>query len=181
MFSLCLVFSHVAVAAAGNASHDFDVGAIYFGDWHVDPIMQLLHGPNWTEWNLVQHATPRWEGHLQPNVPSEAAGWGPSHPENDPANMAVRIDAAADHGIDFFMFDWYWYARGTKASGPEGFPFLDGALEDGFLKAPNRARLKFCLMWATQDWVDGERLLCALVPNGRWRQGPRGRRQPAAL
>ena len=32
--------------------------------------------------------------------------------------------------------------------------FLAGALEDGFLKAPNRHRLKFCLMWANQDWVD---------------------------
>ena len=103
-FTTAIALSTISAAASaapvGNASQDFDVGAIYFGDWHVDPIMSLLHGPNWTEFNLVTHATPRWEGHLQPNVPSNAAGWGPVHPENDPANMAVRIDAAADHGID---------------------------------------------------------------------------------
>lgn len=37
----------------------YDVMAIYFGDWHVDPDMQSLHGPNWTEWGLVTSATPR--------------------------------------------------------------------------------------------------------------------------
>ena len=84
-----------------------DVGAIYFGDWAPDPWMEAMHGTNWTEWQLPIHAQPRYPGHFQPNLPLETAGWGPAHPESDPANMAIKIDAAADHGIDFFMFDWY--------------------------------------------------------------------------
>jgi hypothetical protein len=49
------------------------VGAFYFGDWHVDPQMAALHGPNWTEFEVAVHATPRFPGHLQPNVPQENA------------------------------------------------------------------------------------------------------------
>ena len=59
-------------------------------------------GKNWTEWNLVKHAQPRFPGHLQPNVPL----WG-YEMDNDPTVMAKKIDAAADHGIDHFLFDWY--------------------------------------------------------------------------
>src|SRR3546814_1967655 len=33
-------------------------------------------------------------------------------------------------------------------------PYLEGALERGFLAAPNRTDLEFSLMWANHDWVD---------------------------
>ena len=59
--------------------------------------------------------------------------------------MAQKIDAAADHGIDAFIFDWYYYNDG---------PFLERGLEKGFLAAPNNRRLKFALMWANHDWQD---------------------------
>jgi len=38
-----------------------------------------------------------------------------------------------------FIFDWYWY---------DGMPFLEGCLNDGYLKARNNNRVKFYLMWA---------------------------------
>jgi len=58
-----------------------------------------------------------------------------------------------------FLFDWYWYASPTMGNVPDlqgagGGTFLAGALEDGFLKAPNREKMQFALMWANQDWVD---------------------------
>lgn len=49
--------------------------------------------------------------------------------------MANKIDAAADHGLDGFVFDWYWYQNAT---------FLVRALEDGFLKAPNNPAARVC-------------------------------------
>ncbi len=58
--------------------------------------------------------------------------------------MNRKINAAADHGVDAFVFDWYWY---------DG-PFLERALDEGFLKAPDRNRMKFALMWANHDWID---------------------------
>jgi hypothetical protein len=73
--------------------------------------------------------------------------------------MVHKIDAATANGIDMFLFDWYWYASPVDPTlqdlqGPGGGPFLAGALENGFLKAPNNEQMEFALMWANQDWVD---------------------------
>ena len=57
--------------------------------------------------------------------------------------MARQIDAAADSGITGFLFDWYWYS---------GEQFLEKPLDEAFLNAPNRNRLKFALMWANHNW-----------------------------
>lgn len=116
------------------------VAVYYFPNYHVDPRNEAVHGPSWTEWDLMRQARPRFAGHEQPRVPA----WG-YEDESDPAVMARKIDAAADHGITQFIFDWYWYDDG---------PFLQRALEEGFLNAPNRDRLGFALMWANHDWTN---------------------------
>ena len=110
-FTTALLVGNAATtvsASATNQSRHYKFGAIYFGDWHVDPVMSALHGPNWTEFNVVTHATPRYEGHLQPNIPLDnITGFGPSSPENVPANMEVKISTAKKAGVDFFLFDWF--------------------------------------------------------------------------
>src|SRR5205814_4266735 len=52
---------------------------------------------------------------------------------------------ARAHELNALIFDWYWYKDG---------PFLNGALERGFLGAANNKDLKFALMWANHDWFD---------------------------
>jgi hypothetical protein len=116
------------------------VAAYYFPNYHADPRNALVHGQGWTEWDLVNQATPRFPGHQQPLAPL----WGCEN-EADPGVMARKIDAAADHGVDCFIFDWYHYNDG---------PFLERCLEEGFLRAPNVERIKFCCMWANHDWHD---------------------------
>lgn len=116
------------------------VAVYYFPNYHADVRNARIHGPGWTEWDLVKVAKPRWKGHDQPKRPL----WGYTD-EADPAQMAQKIDAAADHGVDAFLFDWYFYDDG---------PFLQRGLDEGFLKASNRDRLKFALMWANHDWID---------------------------
>lgn len=100
---LCRVL--VFCAALGLCAA-YDVGAIYFGNWHVDPYNVAQHGEGWTEWGLVLNAQPRYPGHLQPNVPLSGPGWGLNASEADPRVMQLKIDAAAAHGVDFFLFDW---------------------------------------------------------------------------
>lgn len=112
----------------------------YFPQYHTDPRNDALHAPGWTEWDLLRVAKPRYAGHRQPITPA----WG-EFDESDPAWSAKEIDLAADHGVTGFIYDWYWY---------DGQPFLNGALERGFLQSPNRERLKFALMWANHDWLD---------------------------
>ena len=113
--------------------------AYYFPNYHADARNERHHGTGWTEWELMKCARPQFPGHRQPRIPL----WGYGD-EADPAVMAQKIDAAADYGLDAFVFDWYWY---------DG-PYLQRALDEGFLGAPNRDRLKFALMWANHNWRD---------------------------
>jgi hypothetical protein len=114
--------------------------AYYFPDWHRDPRNADWFGPEWTEWELVRAATGRFPGHRQPRVP--ALGY---RDEADPAVAAADIELAAAHGVDGFLFDYYWYDDG---------PYLSGALDNGFLQAPNTERVRYALMWANHQLVD---------------------------
>ena len=115
-----------------------EVTAIYFPSYHRDALNDQWYGPGWNEWRLMEAAQPLFAGHEQPKL----CTWG-AFDEADPAWMERQIDLAADHGITTFLWDWYWYS-GTK--------FLHRALEEGFLKARNRHRLKFFIMWANHTW-----------------------------
>jgi hypothetical protein len=119
---------------------NYQVAAYYFPNFHSDRRNEEWHGKDWMEWNLVKGATPRFEGHNQPKIPI----WG-YEDESSPSVMNKKIEAASNYGISSFIFDWYWYDNG---------PYLHNALEQGFLKADNREKLKFSLMWANHDWVD---------------------------
>ncbi|MBN1491052.1 MAG: glycoside hydrolase family 99-like domain-containing protein [Phycisphaerae bacterium] len=147
-------FAQAANAEDANRSFtragDHTIACYYFPNYHVDPRNEKQHGPGWSEWELVRRAEPKFEGHQQPKIPL----WGYTD-EADPAVMAKKIDAAASHGIDAFIFDWYWYDDG---------PFLERGLEKGFLHAPNNARLKFAVMWANHDWVDIHPAKAGYVP-----------------
>ena len=116
------------------------VAAYYFPNFHVDPRNEKEHGPGWTEWQILKVAHPRFAGHDQPRIPA----WG-YEDEADPCVMEKKIAAAADHGVNCFVFDWYHYQDG---------PFLERCLEEGFLGAKNNDRIKFCCMWANHDWLD---------------------------
>ncbi len=132
----------------------YTVACYYFPNYHPsDGRNAKHHGAGWSEWELVKKATPRFPGHDQPKVPL----WG-YEDESDPVAMAKKIDAAADHGIDAFIFDWYYYDDGL---------FLERGLEQGFLKAKNNNRMKFSLMWANHDWID----IHPISPEKR-KQGP---------
>jgi len=131
----------VDAAHTSPATRPLTVVSYYFGNYHPgDPRNMKTKGADWSEWELVRNAKPRFPGHLQPHVPL----WG-YQDESDPAVMANKINAAADHGISAFIFDWYCYNDG---------PFLDRPIDRGFLQATNRARLKFAFMWANHDWQD---------------------------
>ncbi|MDR4947280.1 glycosyltransferase WbsX family protein [Neobacillus cucumis] len=119
---------------------EYEIAVYYFPNYHSDERNKMTHGDGWTEWELVKHARPRFPGHHQPKIPL----WG-YEDESDPEVMAKKIQTASSHGISSFIFDWYWYEDG---------PFLQRALEEGFLKAENKDQLKFALMWANHDWVD---------------------------
>ncbi len=127
-------------------------------DPHKDEVVvATYYFPNWgpfedSEWERVHDAKPRFEGHQQPKVPL----WGYTN-ENEPRHMAQKIDAAADHGLDVFIFDWYFADLIPGPTGEDepygwsGSKYLYMALEEGFLQAPNNDRMKFSLMWCNHN------------------------------
>ncbi len=127
-------------ASLSNTLPAITVASYYFGQYHPnDPRNEKVKGKGWSEWELMKAARPRFPGHQQPKVPL----WG-YQDESDPVVMAHKIAAAADHGINAFIFDWYYYNDG---------PFLERPIDQGFLKATNNHRIKFALMWANHDWI----------------------------
>src|SRR5271163_3640596 len=100
---------HRSVAEPSSAEdHSITVASYYFGNYHPnDPRNIRLKGAGWSEWELVKAAKPRFVGHQQPKTPL----WGYTD-ESNPGAMAQKIAAAADHGINAFIFDWYYYNDG---------------------------------------------------------------------
>ena len=145
---VCIITFLISCNSVTKSDSDQDkitVASYYFPNYHIRdknhlPISQQHILDNHSEWELVKNALPRFEGHQQPKVPA----WGYTD-EKEPKVMQMKINAAADNGIDVFIFDWYYY---------KGMPYLNECLDEGFLKAQNSNKLKFALMWANHDWKD---------------------------
>ena len=142
LFSNVLFLNPVYSQTGGNNSapdsdKKYDVAAIVWPSYHPDARAKIFWPDGIGEWQTVMSNKPKFEGHEQPRYPI----WGYIN-EADPYVAAMEIEAATDHGINVFIFDWYWY---------DGMPFLEGHLNDGFLKAKNRDKMKFYLMWANHD------------------------------
>ncbi len=98
------------------------------------------------EWQTVLSAEKKTDEHILPRAPL----WGPQD-EADPKVMEFQIKEALRHGVNVFIYDWYWYDRR---------PFLEQCLDEGFLGAPNNEDMQFYLMWANHhaDYLWDKRL-----------------------
>ncbi len=94
------------------------------GEWQtvMSVPSRMCHKPNDYEWNRKPL-------------------WGCCD-EADPKVMEMQIEAAITHGVNVFIYDWYWYDRR---------PFLEQCLDEGFLGASNNEKMKFYIMWANHD------------------------------
>lgn len=121
-----------------TAKNDYLVAAYIWPSCHDDSLGRAkLWAEGTGEWEVIKKGNPRYEGHYQPRQPL----WG-YELDNDPEVVEKWIDVATDHGINVFVYDWYWY---------EGGPYLESALNDGFLKARNNSKMQFYIMWANHD------------------------------
>ena len=132
-----------------------EVVAVYYPHWHRYPKGDEWFSDRWNwsegEWALVKDMKPRFPGHHQPIRP--LAGYLKG---DDPKDVETEIALAANAGIDVFLYDYYYY--GGKITQEE-------ALENGFLKAGNRNRMKFALMWCYHERRNGWRKELFKEPN----------------
>lgn len=116
----------------------YDVAAYiwpaYTGD---EPRTRIFWAEGIGEWQTVKNFQTKKCGYSWNRKPL----WGYVN-EADPYVMSMQIEAAVAHGVNTFIYDWYWY---------DNRPFLENCLNDGFLKAPNCHKMKFYLMWANHD------------------------------
>lgn len=134
----CFVSAFAQTSKKASAKNDYYIAAYIWPSCHDEPMSRDKLWPEGLgEWEIIQKGTPRFEGHYQPKVPL----WGYEQ-DNDPKVMEKWIDAAVDHGVNVFIFDWYWYDQG---------PFLESCINDGFLKAKNNEKMYFYVMWANHD------------------------------
>lgn len=120
-------------------------GAYYWDGWYAKI-------PHWTD-RLMDEFTDR----------EPVWGWLGATVEN----MEMQIDYAADAGLKYFAFDWY-YPENGRISG------MNDAV-DRFLKAKNSERMEFCLLVANHKggyifrdkWEDACRMFMPYLTDRR--------------
>ena len=128
-----------------NLKEGYYVSAYIWPSCHDDPVARKYL---WTEgigeWEVIQKGNARFPGHYQPKQPL----WG-YEMDDDPVVVEKWIQTALKYGVNTFCYDWYWYKRGDEYNGP----YLQSALENGFLKAPSNGKMRFYVMWANHKVI----------------------------
>ena len=122
----------VGMLATVATASDYDVAAIVWPAYQPEP--------RWAELGIFGDRKGEWQNVYECKRCAKPL-WGYEN-EADPNVVARKIDAATAAGVNVFIYDWYWYG---------GRPFLEDALDKGFLKAPNNGRMKFYIMYANHD------------------------------
>ena len=132
MTSKLVVAGMCGLLAARAGAKEYDVAAIVWPAYQPEP--------RWAELGIFGDGKGEWQNVYECKACAKPL-WGYEN-EADPLVVARKIDAATSSGVNVFIYDWYWYG---------GRPFLQDGLDEGFLKAPNRDRMKFYIMYANHD------------------------------
>jgi hypothetical protein len=112
------------------------IAAYVYPGWHPCEERDRHFPPGFTEWDLVYAARPRFEGHAQPRLPL----WG-RYDDADPEAVGERIRLAGEHGVDAWVYGFFW-CRGKRV--------FQEALDEGFLGSVEGASFPFAVMWANR-------------------------------
>jgi len=141
ILSIVVLCSRQTSAQKTTGRRHYDVAAFLYPAYAAgDPRLRPFWPSGIGEWETVTNMQDRYPGHYWNRKPL----WGTIN-EADPSVMSMEINQAVDHGVNVFIFDWYWY---------DGRPFMETTLDNGFLKAGNSNKMKFYLMWANHDVVN---------------------------
>jgi hypothetical protein len=121
-----LIFLFLCCCTSGHCA---EIGVYYFPGW-------ASTSPYWSD--IKGLAGSRSPGKSWPDR-EPILGF---YPEEQQWVAEKHIEWASSYGLKFFIYDWYW--TGSK-------PDLNHAI-DNFVKAKNKGKMKFALMWVASHY-----------------------------
>lgn len=125
----------------------YDVAAFVWPAYTgAEPRARMFWAEGYGEWQTVKNVKKNSTDKPADYVWDRKPLWGYVN-EADSSVMEMEINCAYEHGVNVFIYDWYWY---------DDRPFLEQCLNEGYLWARNNHLVRFYLMWAnhhaTQMW-----------------------------
>jgi len=148
------------------------IGAYYFDGWAGQNKALAQSNEPWAE-NAPTHLTRR----MVREFPQREPVWG--WRDDSLPVMEKQIELAADHGIGFFAFCWYWHDNGRGLNEKEIMADPKHTSLQLFLRAANKRRMKFCLLIANHggyqisgmdNWHRAGAFLAPLLANEQYLQ-----------
>jgi lipopolysaccharide biosynthesis protein len=109
----------------------------YLPQFHPTHENDVWWGKGFTEWTNVTAARPVYRGHHQPKLPADLGFYDLRLEEVRQA----QTELAAEHGIDGFMYYYYWFA---------GQRLLNLPIER---LLAGSTPMPYCIMWANENWT----------------------------